>query len=156
MHFEVGTNCCQRPTGLPLRVSVYWYVARKQEKPLEYEGYTGGIDRYTGGAQIWDENTLKRDRTTNVPQICFILMCWHDFGHWIGFNILISTLGSLWEYYTLLYTEFGLSLPSLISSYVGALSLSTFKVSSSSPLSSFVLALLGSFLNAYTMLFSLS
>ena len=87
MQFEVGTNCCQGPTGLPLGVPVYRYVARKQGKSLKYEGYTGGIDQYTGGAQIWDENTLKRDRTTGiinritgVPQICFILMCWHDFG----------------------------------------------------------------------------
>ena len=37
-----------------------------KEKPLEVEWYTGGIDRYIGGAQLCDENTLESDRTTGV------------------------------------------------------------------------------------------
>ena len=54
-------------------------MAVSKGKPLEVERYTGGSDRYTGGAQLCDENTLESDQTTGVSQMCLFLMCWHDF-----------------------------------------------------------------------------
>ena len=69
-------------------------MAVSRGKPLEVEWYIGGSDRYTGGAQICEENPLESDRTTGITdrttgeaQICFILMCWHDFGHWISLGM---------------------------------------------------------------------
>ena len=91
-HFEVGRKMLSG--GRPDYRSNDRYTGLKAEKPLDGEGYTGGSDRYTGGTQISDKNALEKYRTTSISdwttgeaQRCFILMCWHVFGHWISLGM---------------------------------------------------------------------